>query len=288
MRKWLLIPYTDKEMDCYAYLCCHQYNISKKGSWFLSKQEIEQELSMISVPRELLNVFINKLSSLGQKHNMLILSACIKSEQLSMPRLVNNKTHLLFSASGLKLVHTSTLCCHTQMILLHFQLKGNVRGVNTYLEGCVLHVCSCDSRTVIHGAGGMCGIPHTHSFQDTNTGRAGNNAKYLSIWAITQRGSKQCRQEICPLSLAMPGLGGYVSAGMPGAGTASLHWYLAAPVLKFTKEKVKSMKKIMQVSKSSTRSRAGNCSLETRTLTSFCSAPVFVKGWSCVPNHILL
>lgn len=111
-----------------------------------------------------MNVLINKLFSLGQKYNMFILSACIKPEQLSMPRLDNFKTHLLFSASGLKLVHTSTLCCHTQMILLHFQLKGNVRGVNTYLEGCVLHVCSCDSRTVIHSKRGMRGIPRTHSF----------------------------------------------------------------------------------------------------------------------------
>lgn len=107
---------------------------------------------------------------------MLILSTCIRPVQLSMPRLVNFKSRLFFSASGLKLVHTSTFCCHTQMILPYFQLKENVSGVNTYLEACVLHVCSCDSHTVIHGMGDMRGIPCTHSFSDTNTGSAGNNA----------------------------------------------------------------------------------------------------------------
>lgn len=68
-------------------------------------------------------------------------------------------THPLSSASSLKPAHTATLYCHSQMILLHFQLKGNVHGVSAYFWSYALRACSCDSLTVIHVWGRMRGFP---------------------------------------------------------------------------------------------------------------------------------
>lgn len=107
-----------------------------------------------------------------------------------------------FSASPLKLVHTSKLYCHIQMILLHFQLKGNVRGADTYLRGCALHVCSCDFHRVIHVQRRMCGIPPTHSFWATNTGSKDNNAIYFSNSTIMQNNVSGFLKN-SPLSLAV-------------------------------------------------------------------------------------
>lgn len=90
-------------------------------------------------------------------------------------------------------MHTTTLYCHTQMILRYFQLKGNVHAVNAYFRGYVLHVCSCDSRTVIHIQPRMRGIPRPHTFQATNTVSKDNNAKYFSNSTITQTDPKQCQ-----------------------------------------------------------------------------------------------
>lgn len=170
----------DKEMDSAVHLCV---GFKKHGAWLHSKtfDEIRFKYNLGSQlfpsikwnnrkPKRqgisecchdfrcCCKFYFDKLSFLDQKYNMPILSTCIyhvwcpvlRAELLSMPRLVKLKTHLHFSASHLKLVHTSTLCCHIQMILVHFQLKGNARGVNTYLRVCVLRVCSCDSQTVIH------------------------------------------------------------------------------------------------------------------------------------------
>lgn len=67
-----------------------------------------------------------------------------------------------FSTSPLELEleHTSTLYCHTRMILLHFQLKVNVRRAKRIPQ---LRVCLWEPRTVIQTEQGMCGInAHAH------------------------------------------------------------------------------------------------------------------------------
>lgn len=98
-------------------------------------------------------LYFDELSFLGEKYiTCLLTTSVVLFYELSCEHAeaCSVRDTPPFPASGLKLVHTSTLYCHIQMILLHFQLKGNVHGVNAYLVVCVLHACSSDSRSDSH------------------------------------------------------------------------------------------------------------------------------------------